>query len=89
MKEVTHPQFLYQIASEEKSQDLLEVALKSHTVLLYPDSWDDTIKMNPYSDPYSDPYNDPDWSRDQPGLKLKQSKIVLWRRLYTVHSGYK
>ena len=33
MKEVTHPQFLYQIAFEERSQDLFEVALKSHTVL--------------------------------------------------------
>ena len=73
MKEVTHPQFLYQIASEERRQDLLEVALKSHTVLLYPDSWDDMIKMNPYSNPYN-----PDWSRDQPGLKLKQSQLVLY-----------
>ena len=80
MKEVTHPQFLYQIASEEKSQDLFEVALKSHTVLLYPDSWDDMIEMNPYSNPYN-----PDWSLDQPGLKLKQSQMVLYNYSFAKH----
>ena len=35
MKEVTHPQFLYQIAFEERRQDLFEVVLKFHTKLLF------------------------------------------------------
>ena len=49
MKEVTHPQFLYQIAFEERSQDLFEVALKSHTVLrecdgLLAEVWINTVQ---------------------------------------------
>ena len=43
MKEVTHPQFLYQIASEERSQDLFEVALNGQ---------DESI-FNPYNPDWS------------------------------------